>query len=702
MVYLIRICQQVSGMPLGLELAASWVDILSVEEVAGEIQKSIDFLETDAQDLPGRHRSLQAICDSTWERLDQVEQDIFARLSIFRGGFTREAAQEVIGASLRTLASLHNKSLLGYDPANKRYYIHPYLRHYGVEQLASNPEEEFDIRDRHSAYFCEVVESYMKNSCNRLELNITDPMNIDITNIKSAWDWIIDHEEVFRIKQVFGGLVVYFDWFYGYGDILKICNEAIDVFKEIDNRMELEEVSIIDPWVLELAHTKTQIVYGVYVYDYDKNRSIQLFHQSNEKLNQLADAGHDVRAEKAHLRRCQAIRCENYEESMALFIESITLSKEINDDWGMIESCSFAGDKALWSGNPEEAIIWFERALSSAIDKKDYLYEITNLGRLGEAYGSWLASYDEAIPYYKNAISKACAINNDRLKEFTLREYGGFLISRGKFEEARDSLEQAIRISELSGLLMKSLSLRNLADVYWLTGQFEEAETALCESIDFQVDTRLPPEASPMAVYCQFLALTGRYDEALKGLNPDNRFSKDLIRDDFVICVQSRVQCWVDLVKDRYVEAKSRSFFRIDKARSLSYKQWVAESQADIAIAEYGLSNLVEAKNILSEALTTTIEFQGYYQLVFTLPITLLILMDENLELATEVYKIVKRDPFLGRAQLYIDLVYQHLPDEITSVQVETVKTSPEHRKGLWAAAKKVLVSWQDETPKAL
>ena len=142
------------------------------------------------------------------------------------------------------------------------------------------------------------------------------------------------------------------------------------------------------------------------------------------------------------------------------------------------------------------------------------------------------------------------------------------------------------------------------------------------------------------------------------------------------------------------MEAKSHSLFRIAEAGSRSHEQWVAESQADIARAEYGLGNFVEARRILLEALSTTIECMGYYQLVFTLPITLLILADEDPELATEVYKHVLRDPFLGKAQLYKDLVYQHLPEEITAVPVETVETSPEHREGLWAAAKKVLAAW--------
>jgi hypothetical protein len=79
-----------------------------------------------------------------------------------------------------------------------------------------------------------------------------------------------------------------------------------------------------------------------------------------------------------------------------------------------------------------------------------------------------------------------------------------------------------------------------------------------------------------------------------------------------------------------------------------------------------------------------------------------LILADEDLELGIEVYQQVMRDPFLGKAQLFKDIVYKYLPDEITTIPVETVETSPEHREGLWAAARKVLATWKDEQRKTL
>src|SRR5690606_8111449 len=96
-----HICRLVEGMPLGLLLAAAWIEVLTPAEIAAEIQRSLDFLETGLRDVPERQRSIRAVFDHSWRLLDEREREVFAALSVFRRGFTREAAWEVCGAELR-------------------------------------------------------------------------------------------------------------------------------------------------------------------------------------------------------------------------------------------------------------------------------------------------------------------------------------------------------------------------------------------------------------------------------------------------------------------------------------------------------------------------------------------------------------------------------------------------------------------------
>ena len=132
----LRICQLVEGMPLGLELGAAWVFQLSCAEIADEIEAEIDFLATEMRNVPDRHRSIRSVFSYSWARLSPAEQDVLQKLSVFRGGFDRVAAKAVAGASLHTLASLVGKSLLTLAD-DGRYALHELLRQFAAEKLAA-------------------------------------------------------------------------------------------------------------------------------------------------------------------------------------------------------------------------------------------------------------------------------------------------------------------------------------------------------------------------------------------------------------------------------------------------------------------------------------------------------------------------------------------------------------------------------------
>lgn len=93
-----RICRLVEGMPLGLELAATWIRTHTCQEIATELADSLDFLATSLRDVPERHRSLRAVFDHSWHLLAPNERAILPQLAIFRGGFLLEAAHAVVGA----------------------------------------------------------------------------------------------------------------------------------------------------------------------------------------------------------------------------------------------------------------------------------------------------------------------------------------------------------------------------------------------------------------------------------------------------------------------------------------------------------------------------------------------------------------------------------------------------------------------------
>ncbi len=197
----IQICQLVQGLPLALELAASWTPMMSCKTIANEIQHNIDILVTNHRDQPERHQSMRAVFDHSWSLLNAEERTVFPKLAVFRGGFTADAAREVAGASLTLLAAFINKSLVQVDD-NDRYDLHELVRQYAKEQLDLTNETEVTL-NAHSVYFCQFMHKRERDLKGAGELQALQDIRADFENIRSAWlQAVQQHSEHFITHAV--------------------------------------------------------------------------------------------------------------------------------------------------------------------------------------------------------------------------------------------------------------------------------------------------------------------------------------------------------------------------------------------------------------------------------------------------------------------------------------------------------------------
>jgi predicted ATPase/DNA-binding SARP family transcriptional activator len=203
-----RICRLVQGMPLALALAAGWLGTLSFREVADEISHSLDFLEGSLHDLPERHRSVRAAFDYTWRRLPAQDQQVFARLSVFRGGFTRHAAHQVAGAGPHTLRSLIDRSLVS-TARDARYEIHDLLRHYAAEQLelSGDSRRTYGI---HSEYYLVALSRREDDLKSRHQVETLDEIDRDLENIRTAWHWAAQQKNDELLSRAAESLYLFF------------------------------------------------------------------------------------------------------------------------------------------------------------------------------------------------------------------------------------------------------------------------------------------------------------------------------------------------------------------------------------------------------------------------------------------------------------------------------------------------------------
>ncbi len=168
--------------------------MLTPQEIADEIAKSLDFLESDMRDLPERHHSIRAVFDYSWNLLDEAERTAFMNLSLFSGGFTRESAQKAVGASLRVLTNLVNASLVRRSPNSGRYDIHELLRQYAEERLKKSGRYDAIFADYARHYLTFLAERHTDLQGKR-QLGALDEIGTEIENIRRAWRWALDNQQ---------------------------------------------------------------------------------------------------------------------------------------------------------------------------------------------------------------------------------------------------------------------------------------------------------------------------------------------------------------------------------------------------------------------------------------------------------------------------------------------------------------------------
>lgn len=187
-----HICRLLEGSPLGIELAAAWVRLLTCQEIAAEIERSFDFLVTTARDVPPRQRSLRAGFEHSWRLLPAAEQRVLGALSVFAGGFTRKAAEAVAGASLHDLAALAAKSLVMRTEAG-RYDLHPIVRQYAAEKLAEAGEAQA-VAARHGAYCLGLAKDTDAARNSPQYMALVDQLETESDNLQAALRYMAERD----------------------------------------------------------------------------------------------------------------------------------------------------------------------------------------------------------------------------------------------------------------------------------------------------------------------------------------------------------------------------------------------------------------------------------------------------------------------------------------------------------------------------
>jgi predicted ATPase/DNA-binding SARP family transcriptional activator len=214
-----EICHQLEGLPLAIELAAARVKLLSPQQMLAQLQRRLDFLVSRRRDLHSRHQTLRATLDWSYQLLSPELQRFFIHLSVFRGGFTWEAAGAVAavpGQVLDYLEQLQNNSLVLAEsgPDETRFRLLEMLREYGAEQLS--PEEAAIVAGRHARFYMALAEASEKDlGGTSRQAEWLSRLEADLDNIRAALAWCLAAGEA-EIGMRLGGTLRHFWYLRGY------------------------------------------------------------------------------------------------------------------------------------------------------------------------------------------------------------------------------------------------------------------------------------------------------------------------------------------------------------------------------------------------------------------------------------------------------------------------------------------------------
>jgi predicted ATPase/DNA-binding SARP family transcriptional activator len=207
LLHLVEICKRLEGVPLALELAAAWMRVMPLSELVQELANNFDLLESQNRNCNERHRSIRAAFDSSWKLLAPNEQTALCHLSVFEGGFTREAASKVAGVRLATLVSLLDKSLL--RSTGERFEQHPLLRRYGLEKLAAT-DNESQLRAKHSNYYLELIQVLAEELKTTKRKEALLQAKRELANLRVAWLHLVQSQDMTHIQANLTPLFIFY------------------------------------------------------------------------------------------------------------------------------------------------------------------------------------------------------------------------------------------------------------------------------------------------------------------------------------------------------------------------------------------------------------------------------------------------------------------------------------------------------------
>ncbi|MBZ0284708.1 MAG: LuxR C-terminal-related transcriptional regulator [Anaerolineae bacterium] len=463
-----QICQVVGGMPLGIELAAAWVRVLSCAEIAEEIQRGMDILETPSRNMPERHRNMRAVVEQSWRRLSDGERCVLMWLSVFQGGFTRDAASVVTGTTIRDLSDLVDKSWLR-RYGHGHYDLHELLRQYAEEQLAASGEAE-EARNKHSQYFADLMQRCEGDIKFQRQVDALDEIEQDFANVRAAWHWAAERQDHQIINKMVEAMSFFCDMKARFLEGEALFTNAAEYFGASDQAEHR-----LTYYRLRLRRAKLMLLGTLH----DTGNASVLIRELETIKDALA--AYDARAESAfslYMLGMSLTMCFETNPVLPYFEQSFLLYAALDDPFYMAEIL-------VWIGMSYKNGNFSPHFLRSALDIQRQIGDQNGVGwtlshLAGDAF--YEHRYAEADAYVQEAVVIQRERGDLKGLYWSTMLSGSWAFSRGEFERAQKLAEEGLTIArKLNMVAVQKTALAMMGCVLIVTEADYEEGQRLCQ-----------------------------------------------------------------------------------------------------------------------------------------------------------------------------------------------------------------------------
>ena len=458
-----QICRRLDGIPLGIELAAARLKLLSVEHLAARLNESLDLLTSGSRSALPRHRTLRAAIDWSYSLLAETERALFRRLAVFRGGFTLQAAEAVCAGGLdvlELLSHLVDKSLVVADVADGeiRHRLLETIHDFARERLEESGEETAQ-RGRHLGWCLELVREAEPHFYAGEQRAWFTHVEREHDNLRAALAWSLEHDVQAGLQLA--GLLSRFWFVRGYWH---------------EGRQWLAQL-LARPAAAERTVARARSLCGA--------GSLALRLADQAAAQALFEEGLSI-AEEAGARRVAAQALDSLgliaqqrgelARARTLKTEGLTLYRTLDDTWGTAGSLYSLGHIALLEADYAGARAFYEESLRlrRAIgDRIGMAYALNNLGNVA----GHQAEPEQARAYYEESLALMREVGDRSGIGGAILNLGRVALSLGDLAAARPQIAESLRLArETDNRPLEAHALSDLGEIERGEGHYAQAQ----------------------------------------------------------------------------------------------------------------------------------------------------------------------------------------------------------------------------------